>query len=159
MKQKKKFRETSLTHYVINKVCGFEAPELFRLYAFLDAYEWSDIKELETEKEWFRVHPELIGLKECMKKIKFHKSNAQEMENLDISMLHNEIHCTQGSSKLISFLRHLRNAIAHAGVVKKEEMVQITTFSRKRPIDFSARGRIELSIIDLFTNELKKVKL
>ncbi|MBQ8051217.1 MAG: hypothetical protein IJ197_06540 [Bacteroidaceae bacterium] len=159
MKQKKKSKEMSQTHSVVNKVCGFEAPEVLKLYAFVDAYEWSDIRQLKNETELFRVHPELMGLKECMDKVSFHKSNAEEMNRLDVNNLQNEIYGSKHGSLLLSFLYHLRNAIAHACVEKKGEMVQVTTFFRKCPVAFSARGRIELSIIEQFTNELKMVKL
>lgn len=145
--------------FVEGKVCGFDPTEIFKLYAFVVAYEWSDITQIKTETELLRVHPELNGLRVCMKEITFKKSNSRNLEELDITKLRNEIHCIKHGSQLLSFLYHLRNAIAHACIDKKDDMVQITTFSRMRPSDFSARGCIRLDVIDLFTNELMKVEL
>lgn len=156
---KKRIKNRTQPYFVEGKICGFNPTEIFKLYAFVDAYEWSDIKQLKNENELLRIHPELNGLKECMKGITFKKSDSESLERLDISALHNEMQGIKHGSQLLSFLYHLRNAIAHACVNKQDGMIQVTTFCKNRPTDFSSRGRISLDVIDLFTNELKKVEL
>lgn len=156
---KKRITNRTQPYFIEGKICGFNTAEVFKLYAFVDAYEWSDIKQLKSEKELLRVHPELKGLKECMKNLTFTESNSEDLERVDISRLHNEIHCIKHGTQLLSFLYHLRNAIAHACVDKQDGMIQVTTFCKNRPTDFSSRGRISLDVVELFTNELKKVEL
>lgn len=156
---KKRIANSTQPYFTEGEICGFNPTEVFKLYAFVDAYEWCDIKQLKSENNLLRVHPELSGLKRCMERITFKKSNSENLERLNISVLHNEIHCIKHGSQLLSFLYHLRNAIAHACVSKQDGMVQFTTFCKNRPTDFSSRGRISLDIVELFTEELKKVKL
>lgn len=146
--------------YMKQCINGFNPEEIFQLYAFVEAYETAGIKSYATQTRLFKEHPELQELQLVMKKVKCHYSNSKQMKSLDIKAMDEEIYYTEYQiGHLLSLLYHLRNSIAHACAVKHESKVLITDFKVRRPVDFSARGRISLETIIEFTDILRKVIL
>ena len=143
-----------------NYINGFCAEEIFRLYAFVEAYETIGIKSYESQKSLLKDHPELKGLLSASIKVKCHYAKLAVMKEIDFKTLENEVYLTEyQTGYLLSLLYHIRNSIAHACIVKYGDAALITDFKVQRPIDFSARGKISLNIINEFTEILKKVKL
>ena len=140
---------------------GIKAHEIFQLYAFLVAYEESGIgQNKKSTKKLLQEHPELIGLIDNFKLVKYHQANNDFMQVLDFKQLRNEIYLTKNKGNLqLSLLAHLRNAVAHGNVVKYNQKVLITDYPKNRPVDFSARGCLDIEIINEFTKTLKKIEL
>lgn len=144
------------------KINGFKQNEIFMLYEYLVAYEDSGIENYNRNKALFKEHPELTGLANTIKSVTCHKSNAQEMKEIDFKELLNEIYFTKNKgSNLLSFLSHLRNSIAHGAMVEHKGNVLITDFAnpKYRPTDFTARGCVEKDIIIEFTKILNNIVL
>lgn len=138
---------------------GFNPQEVFQLYAFVESYETAGIKSYKTQKSLFNEHPELKDLTLVLKKVKCHYSNSKKMKSFDIKTMDDEMYYTEyQKGHLLSLLYHLRNSIAHACTTKHGTKALITDFKVKRPLDFSARGRISLDIINDFTHILKKIR-
>lgn len=142
----------------LKTINGFSPEEIFQLYAFLESYETAGVKNFQTQRALFREHPELTDLTVVIAKVKCHISSSAQMMQIDIKSLKNEIYFTEyQSGNILSLLYHVRNSIAHACAVKHGDSVLITDYKVSRPIDFSARGRIDLEIINEFTNILNKI--
>lgn len=144
---------------MVNSINGFKCEEIFQLYALVKAYEVAGIKSYQTQTSLFRDHPEAKELLNVLSKVKCHCTR-KDMTSIDFKRLNNEIYFTEYHvSNLLSLLYHLRNSIAHANAVKDENSVLVIDYKVKRPTDFSARGRIEMAIINGFTEVLKKFEL
>lgn len=143
-----------------NHINGFCAEEIFQLYAFVEGYETIGIKSYQTQTSLIREHPELSDLQSVLKKIKCHYAKPSAMKTIEFKSLKNEIYFTEyQTGHLLSLLYHVRNSMAHACIIKFGDSALITDFKVQRPVDFSARGKISLSIINEFTEIFKKVKL
>ena len=143
-----------------NRINGFCAEEIFKLYAFVEAYETIGIKSYQTQSSLFRTHPALTDLQLVLKKVKCHYAKPVIMKTIDFKTLENEIYFTEYQiGYLLSLLYHIRNSIAHACIMKFGNAVLITDYKVHCPVDFSARGNISLNIINEFTEILQKVKL
>ena len=141
---------------------GFEKDQVFQLYSYLVAYEDSGIQNYKSTKALLGDHPELSDLKTQINAVNCSVSNSADMKNVDFKILHNEIYFTKNQGNLLlSFLAHLRNAIAHGTVVKHGDSILITDFEnpRFRPIDFTARGCVDFEIVNGFTRILNCVVL
>ena len=140
---------------------GFDMPQVFKLYAFLEAYEKSGIQNYKSTKVLLSEHPELADLEEKIKAIKCHKSNAAEMRNVNFKQLTNEIYFTKRKNNLFSFLSHLRNSIAHCNAVEHNGKVLITDYAdpKRCPINFTARGCVDIHVIEDFTKIIKNIDL
>lgn len=141
---------------------GFEKEQVFQLYSYLVAYEESGIQNYKSTTALLRDHPELSDLKTQINAVKCRVSNSEDMKIVDFKKLHNEIYFTREKGNLLlSFLAHLRNAIAHGTVVKHGNSILITDFAnpRFRPIDFTARGCVDIEIVNGFTRILSSVVL
>lgn len=140
---------------------GFEKSQIFKLYAFLVAYEESGIQNYRSTKALLIEHPELAELEKIMNVVRCIKSNAEVMKGVDFKALNNEIYFTKRKNNLFSFLSHLRNSIAHGNVVEHEGKVLITDCAdpKRTPIDFTARGRVDFQVIEEFTNTINKIEL
>lgn len=140
---------------------GFKEPEIFRLYAFLVAYEESGIgKHRKSTKRLLQEHPELKELEENFKLVKYHKANNDFMQVLEFKKLRNKVYLTKSRGNLqLALLAHLRNAIAHGNVVEHCKKVLVTDHPIARPTDFSARGCLDIEVINEFTKTIKKIEL
>lgn len=144
------------------KINGFDETQVFLLYAYLVAYEESGIQRYKSTKAMLSEHPELSDIEKIAKGVKYNKANAQEMKGLDFKLLINEIYQTKNKqNNLLSFLAHLRNSIAHGYTVEHNGKVLISDFERPKynPIDYTARGCVELGVIKQFTAILNKIEL
>lgn len=140
---------------------GFDEKGIFKLYAYLSAYEDSGIgRHKSSTKKLLEKHPELSELKECFKLVKYRKANYEEMKVLDFKKLNNEVFLTCNRANLqLSLLAHLRNAIAHGSVAEHNGKVLVTDFHKDRPVDFTARGRVDFEIIEKFTVIINRIEL
>ncbi len=145
----------------MKRINGFDEKQVFEMYNYLLAYEDCGIIKYKSTKALLLDHPELSELETVTGIIKCRKSNAYEMKGIDFKSLKNEIYFTKKYNNLLSLLNHLRNSIAHCGVVEHNGSVLITDYANPRflPVDFTARGCIELNTIKTITMILKKVKL
>lgn len=139
---------------------GFNQDAITKLYAFVKAYEDVGVKSFEKEKDFLIRYPELKGLLNDIKEVNCHWATSEKMKQLNLKQFNNEIYLLRyKKSYLLDLLYHLRNAIAHACVIEHNGAVLITDFKVSKPMDFSARGRIELRIIENFTKTLNKAEL
>ena len=139
---------------------GFNEKEIFQLYEFVNAYEEGGINNYKSIRKLLDKHTELSELSVILSEVTCHKSNAAEMKILDFKSFHNEIYFTKPkNSNILCLLYHLRNSIAHANAVKNKKDVLITDFEAYGGINFTARGKIELKIINRLTETLKKIVL
>ncbi len=146
----------------MNKINGFKKEQIFKLYDYLVAYEDSGIEMYNSTKALLKDHPELSELKEILKKVECSKSNSIEMKDIDLKIINNEIYLTKCKGNLLlSFLAHLRNSVAHGNIVEHYNHILITDYANPKfnPIDFTARGCIEFSVIIDLTNILKRIEL
>ena len=144
------------------KINKFDETQVFQLYAYLVAYEDSGIEKYKSTKAMLSEHPELSDLGEVGESVKCHKSNAQEMKELNFKSLTNEIYQTKNKqNNVLSFLAHLRNSIAHGSAVEHDGKVLITDFEHHKynPTDFTARGCVEFAIINKITKILNVIEL
>ena len=139
---------------------GFNQDAIFKLYAYVKAYEDVGVKSFEKEKDFLFRYPELKGLLNDIKEVNCHWATSEEMKQLNFKQLYNEIYLLKyKKSYLLDLLYHLRNAIAHACSIEHNGAVLITDYKVNKPTEFSARGRIELRIIENFTKTLNKAEL
>lgn len=144
----------------MDTINGFRQEDIFQLYAFVKAYEDVGVKSFEKEKDFLSRYPELKGLLKDLKEVNCYWATSEKMKQLDVKQLNNEIHLLKyKKSYLLDLLYHLRNAIAHACVIEHNGAVLVTDFKVSKPTDFSARGRMELRIIEQITKTLNKVEL
>ena len=144
------------------RVNGFTMQQVFKLYAYLVAYEDSGIQNYKSIKALLKEHPELEDLSERLKVVKCNKSDANQMKDVNFKALNNEIYFTKSKNNLFSFLSHLRNSIAHGNSMGYKGKILITDFENPKyhhPTNFSARGCVDLKIIEDFTNTLKLIEL
>lgn len=143
------------------KINGFDMPQVFKLYAFLVAYEDSGIQNYKSTKALLSEHPELADLVVKIKAVKCNKSDAAIMRSVNFKQLTNEIYFTKRKNNLFSLLSHLRNSIAHGSAVEHNGKVLITDFAdpKRRPIDFTARGCVDIQVIEDFTETIKMIDL
>ncbi len=144
------------------KINGFDEKEIFKLYKYVVAYEEGGISQYNTTKSMLNEHPELSHLTDIAKLVKCTWTKDEEMRNIDFKTITNSVYQTRSrGNHLLSLLAHLRNSIAHGYVSKHEDSILITDFANPKfnPIDFTARGRIELQIIERITKILKQIEL
>lgn len=144
------------------KINGFSESQIFQLYDYLVAYEESGIEKFKSTKRLLNEHPELSDLNEQFKKVECKKATAREMKDINFKILNNKVYFTiNKGNQLLSFLAHLRNAIAHGNTVEHKGHILITDFTslRNNTVDFTARGRIEFSVVETITDILKKIEL
>ena len=145
----------------MDKINGFDENGIFKLYAYLSAYEDSGIgRHKGSTKKLLEKHPELSELEECFKLAKYHKAKYEEMKVLDFKKLNNEVYLTCNKANLqLSLLAHLRNAIAHGSVVEHNGKVLVTDFHKDHPVVFTARGCVSFEVIEELTNVINKIEL
>ncbi len=144
-----------------NKINGFDKNQIFQLYDYLVAYEELGIYNFKSTKALLADYPALVTVSVLFKQICSHKANAQEMKSTDIKALNNEIYMTIRGNHLLSFLGHLRNAIAHGCAVEHQGKVLITDFDnpKRRPVAFTARGCVTMYIVNELTKFFKTIEL
>ncbi len=147
---------------VKNSINGFTKNQIFQLYDYLVAYEDSGIEKYKSVKALKSEHPELSLIEQVLIPIARYSAKPDEMKDLDFKSLRNEVYMTNNKGNLLlSLLAHLRNSIAHGDAVEQKGNVLITDFANPKynPIDFTARGCVELSIINNITSFLKQIVL
>ena len=90
------------------------------------------------------------------------KADTKKMDECNLSLLTNEVfQSINKNNHLLSFLSHLRNSIAHGYIGGGDGYIHIIDFAnpRSRPVDFTSRGRVEIGIINQFTNILNGIDL
>lgn len=145
-----------------NKINGFTVTQIFQLYAYLVAYEESGIEKYSSMKAMLEEHPMLSEVTKVVQKVVCHKTVAHDMKSIDFKSLKNEIYQTNvKKNKVLSFLAHIRNSIAHGDCVENKNHVLITDYANPKynPVDFTARGCVEFEIINQITRILNKIEL
>lgn len=139
---------------------GLNEHQVFQLYDYLVAYEDSGIQNYKSTIKLLSEHPELSKIVEYNKKIDVNISTAVNMNDINLKELNNKVYLSINKGNfLLSLLSHLRNAIAHGNAVMDNNYILVSDRNPRKSIDFTARGRIELSIINEISNILKGVKL
>ena len=143
------------------KINGFDKSQIFKLYDYLVAYEELGISNFKSTKAMLDRYPELANIQTLQKLMKCHRAKAQDMESIDLKALRNEIYMTVRGNLLLSFLAHLRNAIAHGCVVEHQDNILITDFEdpKRHPVAFTARGCVTMGIVDNLTKLFKSIEL
>lgn len=142
---------------MVQTINGLNADQVFRLYDYLVIYEESGIQNYKSTQRLLKEHPELSKLTEINKKVIYKKiSKAIDINIIDPNRLNNKIYLTISKGNLLlSFLSHLRNAIAHGNVVAHEDFIVVSDRNPNKSIVFTARGRIKYALINEITKILK----
>lgn len=139
---------------------GLNEHQVFHLYEYLVAYEESGIQDYKSTKELLITYPELSKIKEYNKKVDIKSSKNINLNTIDFRKFSNKIYLTLNKSNLLlSFLSHLRNAIAHGNAVMDDNYILISDRNPRKSIEFTARGRITLDIINEITSILTSIEL
>lgn len=143
------------------KVNGFNKSQIFQLYEYIVAYEELGIFSFKSTKAMLSQYPGLADITELQKQWKCHKAKAMEMKFVNFKELKNEIYMTVRRNQLLSFLTHLRNAIAHGCVVEHQGKILITDFEdpKRHPVAFTARGCVTMDIVNNLTKLFKSIEL
>lgn len=145
-----------------NMINGLNESQISQLFAYLVAYESSGICVYKSTKKLIKDHPELKEMEATFQSIQCHKADTKKMDECNLSLLTNEVfQSINKNNHLLSFLSHLRNSIAHGYIGGGDGYIHIIDFAnpRSRPVDFTSRGRVEIGIINQFTNILNGIDL
>lgn len=140
---------------------GFDESQIFKLYEYLVAYEELGISNFKSTKAMVERYPELAIIQTLQKQMNYHRAKAQTMESVDLKALRNEIYMTVRGNLLLSFLAHLRNAIAHGCIVEHKGNILLTDFEypKRHPVAFTARGCVTFEIVNGYTKLFKSIEL
>lgn len=104
---------------------GLTKEEVAFLYRYVHFYE-NQIKDLENSDD---IREQEDQLKEITKSIIYKICYQYELEDNNIAEMDNEIYFTTTKTKTLSFLRHLRNAIAHCSITKKNNHYEFMDYN------------------------------
>lgn len=123
---------------------GFTSDEISDLYHYLCIYE-SRLSQANNLNEFKTIFPKYQKLIDLMSTFTCNKCNREELKIVGIAPLDNLVSMTWcKSSKLQSFLHHLRNSIAHAQIEQENGFVSIIDYGfENNEKVFSARGKIK----------------
>lgn len=141
-----------------NTINGFSEKEVSSLYHFVKLYEDHVLKKC-IEKDALIKVPSLTEVKEVCKSFTFKEKTINELKTIDIKSLKNEFYYTHHKSELMGILYHLRNAIAHAKIIKDGINVIISDYNPQKNHDCTAKGIISFESIDKIAKIAKKYNL
>ena len=98
---------------------GFSPEEVLEIYRFLCIYE-EKLEKVDSRKKLEETYPELTELNRLMSGFTCNYCTVKSLGTIGLVPMDNHVSMTNcRSSKLLSFLHHLRNSIAH-GLLEKE---------------------------------------
>lgn len=139
-----------------NVVNGFTDIELFNIYHIIKAYEDRGIKKMK-EGEVLSKYPILKDIKSIIKNITCDEKTKDEIDLIDIQSLDNEFYFTSWNSELLGVLYHLRNAIAHAKMIKVGDNVTIMDYNLEKSPKCTAKGIFKYEYIEEIVNIMKQI--
>lgn len=136
---------------------GFSPNEIVELYRYLCIFG-NDLENIGSQKELVKKYPKL---KDLEKKITGFVSNYYTRESLKtiaITPMENLVSMTKcRSSKVLSFLHHLRNSIAHGQIEQEGGSVHLIDYGKENKAKvFSARGIIKSTTLFEIINDINE---
>ena len=115
------------------EINGFTKDEVKDLYRFICMYEKGGFGFFYALEDVYRCHPQLVHILPLfLGNLELSKTGLREIQKVDLSTFKNKICFTKSKNKdkVLSFLSHLRNSIAH-GLIFREELYRfvLTVFS------------------------------
>ncbi len=101
----------------VNSFKGFEPEEIIILYKYICWYK--SISKISTDKKLYKQYPwtKSFWIDTSIKKYNFKIEKSSKMPKKAIEQRSNTMVYTKSvGTKLLSFLRHLRNSIAHGNI-------------------------------------------
>ena len=135
----------------IKMINGFNEDKLFILYAYLCRYEHK-IKGINTLKELTSMDPNLHKLESLISSFSCHIVKRESMPAMGLLALPDILYMTNSkNSKVLSFLTHIRNSIAHGQIMKEKDYIHIIDYSENKNTKekiYTARGKVEIPKIE-----------
>lgn len=134
---------------------GFGDKEIFIFYSFLCRYE-KKINAIETSNELISNFPNLQKFDKLISDFTCKLTTREDMPIMGLLALPNTVYMTNSKrTKTLSFLKHLRNSIAHGQIMKEVNYIHITDYredkSTKEKV-YTARGKVEVPKIEAILN-------
>lgn len=128
---------------------GLSKDEIIIFYKFLCQYE--SIKSINRDKLLNTHYPNCsYQFKKLIPRQSLIIKSAAELQTVKLT-INNAFYFTNNSTKLLSFLRHLRNAIAHGNITKKNKQYIIKDYSHSQPTAIGViNAEIIISVINIF---------
>lgn len=129
-------------------VHGFSPNDVVELYRYLCIYE-NKLEEIPTQEDLIKKHTKLIDLEKVMSAFVSNYCTKESLKVIALAPVENLVSMTKcRSSKVLSFLHHLRNSIAHGLIEQEDGFVYFIDYGKnKKGKDFSARGKIKSSTL------------
>lgn len=135
------------------KTHGFATNEVVDLYRYLCVYE-TELDHIGNQGNLEKAYPELKKIKEFMSNFVCKTCTIDSLKVKGYVPEDNHVSMTKcKSSKTLSFLHHLRNAIAHGQIKQENGFVHLIDYGKKNNTKvLSARGKIKSSTLFKITN-------
>ena len=129
------------------KILGFEKQEIVVLYHYLCVYE-KKLKSLDSNKKLFKEYPAIERIESLLDALNCKEYNSDSREITDKGFGSYYVAMTWSrSSKLTSFLHHLRNAIGHGRIEQQEDYIELKDYDTPKMKNITAQGRIKPSVL------------
>ena len=139
----------------IKIINGFNEDKLFILYAYLCRYEHK-IKSINTLKELTSMYPNLHKLENLISSFSCNISTRESMPAMGLLALPDILYMTNSKgSKVLSFLTHIRNSIAHGQIMKEDDYIHVIDYRENKNTKekiCTARGKVEIPKIEAVLN-------
>lgn len=137
-----------------NILKGFCPQEIVDLYRYLCIYE-KELKYIQNQECLWEQHPDLKELEDLILALNCNYSTQKYLKNCFFVPVNDWVSMTKcRSSKIQSFLHHLRNSIAHGQIEQEEGYVHLFDYayeedrvSGEKIKIFSMMGRIKSSVL------------
>lgn len=133
---------------------GFYTHEVVDLYHYLCIYE-NELKYIKNQECLWKQHPKLKKLEELISNFECNYCTKESLQNCALAPINNLVSMTKcKTSKVLSFLHHLRNSIAHGQIEQEEDYVHLIDYDYEKDSklgkmhkNYSARGKIKSSVL------------
>ena len=137
---------------------GFSIEEIYALYTIVVGYERGKLKSFKNETEMLNEYGVLNEVKQIIKSVYCQEKKKEELIGIDEMKLNSEFYFTSRPSKMMGFLYHLRNSIAHAKIKKDGDEVYILDCESGKKSQYTAKGRFAYEIIEKMSNIMIQIK-
>lgn len=138
-------------------IFGFSQLEIFNLYYCALVID-KEISKYDTNKEAEKQIPVLKGVEKDLPKIVCDTKGGQAIVKAEKNNIKDVFVCTKQSTNLLSFLKHLRNAIAHGMISKSNGYVIIRDYNKGKN-QKTAYGMIKREAINSIIAQLLKIEI
>lgn len=138
-------------------IFGFSQLEVFNLYYSAVVID-KEIGKYKTNKKAEEEFPALVEVEKFLPKIVRVTKVGQEIAKAEKNNVKDVFVCTKQSTNLLSFLKHLRNAISHGMISKSKGYVTIRDYNNGKG-QKTAYGMIKCKTINSIIAQLLKIEI